>query len=61
MNFYQFSKFGFNIFFISKFRIQAKEKITDAARQSGEEGFFNPSTLEQVQIEISYSKLKKNT
>ncbi len=28
--------------------MQAKEKISDAARQTSEEGFFNPSTLEQV-------------
>ena len=30
-----------------QFRIQAKEKISDAARQTSEDGFFNPSTLEQ--------------
>uniref|UniRef100_A0A0P6EFU8 MAP kinase-activating death domain protein n=1 Tax=Daphnia magna TaxID=35525 RepID=A0A0P6EFU8_9CRUS len=32
---------------MDKFRIQAKEKISDAARQTSEDGFFNPSTLEQ--------------
>jgi len=30
----------------NQFRMQAKEKISDAARTSSEEGFFNP--LEQV-------------
>ena len=35
-------------FKLLQFRLQAKEKISDAARQTGEEGFFNPSTLEQV-------------
>ena len=51
---YKFS-FSFNstiltmsLCFIFKFRLQAREKISDAARQTSEDGFFNPSsTLEQ--------------
>lgn len=34
--------------------MQAKEKISDAARQTSEEGFFNPSTLEQVFIHLYF-------
>jgi len=43
-----------------QFRLQAKEKISDAARQTGEEGFFNPSTLEQVIIILyHYHQIKE--
>lgn len=44
----EYDDFNFIFCFIQpQFRIQAKEKISDAARQTSEDGFFNPSTLEQ--------------